>query len=137
MKKMLDTVQEITKLVKYSPRRQALLKEEIAPGCPGIRVLCLTRWTVKANSLNSIIDNYGVLQDLWEVAVMVVHGTEVIARVKGDESQMQTYDFFFGLVLGETLFRHSELCKMKDFSAAEGQVIAGKTVVTLQSIRND
>ena len=44
MKKMLDTVQEITKLVKYSPRRQALfekLKEEIAPGCPGVRVYAL------------------------------------------------------------------------------------------------
>ena len=40
MKKMLDTVNEITKLVKYCPRRQAIfekLKEEIAPGSPGIR----------------------------------------------------------------------------------------------------
>ncbi len=86
MKKMLDTVQEFTKLVKYSPRRQTLfekLKEEIAPGCPGIRVLCPTRWTVKADSMNSIINNYNVLQDLWEVAVTVVRDTEVIARVNG------------------------------------------------------
>ena len=145
MKKMLDTVQEITKLVKYSPRRQDLfeiLKEEIAaPGYPGIRVLCPTRWTVKADSMNSIINNYGVLEDLWEVAVTVVRDAEVIARVKGVESQMQTFDFFFGLVLGETLFRPSDnlsrALQKKDFSAAEAQVIAGKTVVTLQSIRND
>jgi len=111
MKKMLDTVQEITKLVKYSPRRQALfekLKEEIAPGCPGVRVLCPTRWTVKADAMSSIVHNYGVLQNLWEVAVTVLHDTEVIARVQGVESQMQTFDFFFGLVLGETLFRHSD-----------------------------
>ena len=82
MKKMLYTFQEITKLVKYCPHRQALfekLKEEIPPGCPGIRVLCPTRWTVKADSINSIINNYGVLQDLWEVAVTVVRDTEVIA----------------------------------------------------------
>ena len=145
VKKMLDTVQEIAKLVNYSPRRQDLfekLKEEIAaPGCPGIRVLCPTRWTVKADSMNSIINNYGVLEDLWEVAVTVVRDTEVIARVKGVESQMQTFDFFFGLVLGEILFRHSDnlsrALQKKDFSAAEAQVIAGKTVVTLQSIRND
>lgn len=72
---------------------------------------------------------------------MVERDTEVIARVKGVESQMQTFDFFFGLVLGETLFCHSNnlsrALQKKDFSAAEGQVIAGKTVVTLQSIRND
>ena len=102
MKKMMDTVQEITKLVKCSPHRQAVfekLKEEIAPGCPGMFVLCPTRWTVKAVSMNSIINNYGVLQDLWEVAVTVVRDTEVITRVKGVESQMQTFHFFFGLVL--------------------------------------
>ncbi len=80
------------------------MKEEIAPGCPGIRVLCPTRWTVKADSMNSIINNYNVLQDLWEVAVTVVRDTEVIARVKGVEYQMQTFDFFFGLVQGEILF---------------------------------
>ena len=44
--------------------------------------MCPTRWTVKADSMNSIINNYGVLQDLWEVAVAVVCDTEVIARVK-------------------------------------------------------
>ncbi len=144
MKKMLDTVQEITKLVKYSPRRQALfekLKEEIAPGCPGVRVLCPTRWTVKADAMSSIVHNYGVLQNLWEVAVTVLHDTEVIARVQGVESQMQTFDFFFGLVLGETLFRHSDnlsrTLQKKDFSAVEAQVIAEKTVATLQGIRND
>ena len=31
----------------------------------------------------------------------------------------------------------SRALQKKDFSAAEAQVIAGKTVVTLQSIRND
>ncbi len=75
---MLDTVDEITKLVKYSPRRQAIfekLKQDIAPGCPGIRVLCPTRWTVKADSMRNIIDNYSVLEELWEKAVSVVHDT--------------------------------------------------------------
>ncbi len=55
--------------------------------------------------------------------------------------QMQTFDFFFGLLLGENLFRHSDnlsrTLQKKDISAAEAQVIARKTVVTLQGIRND
>ena len=66
MKKMLDAFHDFTKLVKYSPHIQALfekLEEEIAPGSPGICVLC-TRWTVKVNSMKD-----GVLQELWEVEV--------------------------------------------------------------------
>ena len=144
MKKMLDTVHEITKLVKYSPRRQAIfekLKEEIAPGSPGIRVLCPTRWTVKADSMRSIVDNYSALEELWEEAVTKVHDTEVISRIRGVAAQMETFDFFFALVLGETLFRHSDnlsrALQKKELSASEGQAIASKTVITLQSIRSD
>ena len=144
MKKMLDTVNEITKLIKYSPRRQALfekLKDELAPGCPGIRVLCPTRWTVKADSIKSIINNYHVLQDLWEVAATVVHDSEVVARIHSVESQMKTFEFFFGLVLGEMLFSHSDnlsrTLQRKDYSAVDAQFVAEKTIITLQSIRNE
>ena len=58
MKKALDTTHEITKLVKYFPRRQNIfnrLKDEISPGTVGVRVLCPTRWTVHADSMLSII----------------------------------------------------------------------------------
>ena len=108
MKKALDTVHEISKLVKYSPCREAMfkkLKEEISSGSVGVRVLCPTRWTVKAESMNSILTNYNVLQDQ---AVTIVHDTEVIARVRGAAAQMHTFEFFFGLLLGEMLFRHSD-----------------------------
>ena len=58
MKAALEATFEITKLVKHSPRREQLfhkVKEEIAPGSPGVRVLCPTRWTVRADSMMSII----------------------------------------------------------------------------------
>ena len=48
MRNALDTVQEIIKLIKKSPRRDATLqrlKEEMAVKSPGIRILCPTRWT--------------------------------------------------------------------------------------------
>ena len=64
-----DITGEITKLVKLSPRRSSVfqhLKDEIAPQDAGIRVLCPTRWTVRAEALNSIVDNFEVLQNLWE-----------------------------------------------------------------------
>ena len=35
---------------------------EIAPEQPGSRTLCPTCWTVRASSLNSILQNYTVIQ---------------------------------------------------------------------------
>lgn len=62
MKDALDTTHEITKLIKFSPRRDAIfhvLKAENDKASnshtAGIRVLCRTRWTVRADSLLSII----------------------------------------------------------------------------------
>ena len=60
----LDTVGEISWLLKYSPRRDSLfesIKSDIALGVPGFQTLCPTRWTTKAASLQSFIDNYGAL----------------------------------------------------------------------------
>ena len=62
MKDTLDTTREITKLIKYSPRRDGIfqkLKETLPVGStPGIRVLCPTRWTVRVESIHSILANY-------------------------------------------------------------------------------
>ena len=48
------------------------LKSELAPETPGIRVLCPTRWTVRADAFSSILLNYLVLQETWEEAVTIV-----------------------------------------------------------------
>ena len=69
MKSCLDTAYEITKLIKYSPRREAIfhaLKNELSSSTCGIRVLCPTRWTVRAESLASILSNYSVLRAMWD-----------------------------------------------------------------------
>ena len=144
MKKALETTQEITKLVKYSPRRENLfkhIKDEIAPTSPGVCILCPTRWTVRANSMQSIIENYAVLQELWEEAASIVHDTETIARIRGVEALMQSFDFFFGLVLGEKLLRItdnlSKTLQIKTFSASEGQEVAKMTKRTLKSMRSE
>ncbi len=57
MKDSLDTTHEITKLIKKSP------------------VLCPTRWKVRADSLKSILDNFEVLQELWEETIDSVKDT--------------------------------------------------------------
>ena len=144
MKTSLETTHEITKLVKYSPRRQNLfddIKEEMAPDDPGIRVLCPTKWSVRADSMKSIICNYEVLNELWETACSIVRDTETIARIRGVAAQMSTFSFYFGLVLGEMLLRHSDnlnkTLQHEKMLAAEGQMIASMTNATLASLRND
>lgn len=68
LKSALETTYEITKLIKKSPRRDAIfkrLKEEDSDDSPCIKLLCPTRWTVRADSLHSIISNYSLLMSTW------------------------------------------------------------------------
>ena len=91
-----------------------------------------------ADSLASIIDNYSILQETWEKAVDIVRDTKTKARIRGISSQMKIFDFFFGTVLREMIFRHTDNLSMtlqkKTISAAEGQQV-GKMVIS--SLRKD
>jgi len=51
-------------------------------------------------------------------------------------AQMNTFSFYFGLVLGEMLLRNKTLQHDK-LSAAEAKAIAVMTNITLASLRND
>lgn len=141
---VLDTVGEISKLLKYSPRRDSLfeqVKESISPGTTGFRTLCPTRWTVKAASLQSVIDNYDVFQDFWDEARDICTDAESRARINGVKAQMERFDFLFGLCLGECIMRHtdnlSKTLQSPSVSAADSQVLARLTCTTLERIRND
>ena len=143
----LDTTNEITKLIKLSPRRDNIfqgLKATMSAAdtsSPGIRVLCPTRWTVRADSLASITKNYTVLQGTWEQALEISKDSETKARIQGVASQMHTFKFLFGTMLAEMVLKHtdnlSRTLQHKAMSAAAGQRVAQMTVQTLQSIRND
>ena len=65
--------------------------------------MCPTRWTVRAEALTSIAENYDVLQLTWEAARDAVRDTEMRARFSGVAAQMEKFDFFFGVELGRKL----------------------------------
>ena len=117
MKDALDTTREITKLIKLSPKREAKLNAitaaiKIDQGAEnhsvGIRMLCPTRWTVKAQAMDSIILNYTELDDLWKWSLEDCKDTEMKARIRGVQAHMSKFDFFFGLVLRQCLLKHSD-----------------------------
>lgn len=141
----LDITNEVSKLLKYSPKRDTLfekLKKELAPEVPGFRVLCPTRWTVRANSLQSVIENYEPLLELWEECLRMSRlDSETKCRIVGVKHQMETFQYFYGISLGVLLMKHSDnLSKTLQhsyMSAVEGQSIASMTVKTLQLMRSD
>ena len=144
MRNALDIVYEITKLIKKSPRRDAAfqtIREQLSSASPGVRILCPTRWTVRAEALLSIISNYEALQLLWEESLDFVKEAEMRSRIVGVSASMKSFDFLFGAVLGEMLLRHSDnlsrTLQSHHMSAVEGQTVASMTIKTLQSLRSD
>ena len=87
VKDALDTTFELSKLLKYSSKRNAAfkkLKEQLAPSDPGFHTLCPTRWTVRADSLASVVSNYSVLQSSLDTfSDMAARDMEMSARVNG------------------------------------------------------
>ena len=126
------TTHEITKLIKYSPRRDGIFQQlkESLPGssAPGLRVLCPTRWTVRTDSLKSVIDNYVALEGTWEETADATKDTETKACIHGVSVLMKTLDYLFGNTLGEMILRHtdnlSSTLHNKHLWASEGQQIA-------------
>lgn len=144
----METTHEITKLIKYSPRREAVFRDLKSAHdlnndfhSPGMRLLCPTRWTVRADSLSSVICNFEVLLDTWEETVDIVRDTETKSRINGVSAMMKTFDFTFGTLLGEAILRHadnlSRALQDKKISAAEGQQIARLVISTIKSLREE
>lgn len=140
----LSTVYEITKLIKKSPKRDAIfnkLKDELSEGSPGIRILCPTRWTVRSESLKSISENYHVLQLTWDTAMEVTKDSETRARIGGVAAQMEKFDFFFGVELGRKVLNItdnlSRSLQSKTISACEGQNLVRITLNLFQTMRSD
>ena len=60
LRNTMDTASKLSKLIKKSLKRNAMLsemKEEFSFGNPGFRVLCPTRLTVRDESLKSVLEN--------------------------------------------------------------------------------
>ena len=111
MRDYLDTCYEIIKLIKFSPKHNAMLnaiKEEVGDDAPWVHTFCPTRWTDCAQSIASILANYKNIQDLWDKALEGSLGREIKVRIQGLSSQMETFQFLFGMLLAEMVFRYTD-----------------------------
>ena len=115
------------------------LKAESAPETPGFRVLCPTRWRVRAASLRSVIDNWSPVQELWDESLEKNLESEVKSRVIGVKHQI--FYYYLGVSLSVQILRISDnLSKTLQnvhISASEGQAVSSLTAKTLEKMRSD
>ena len=108
MRSCLDAMFEITKLIKKSPKRDAIfqkLKHDLAADPPNFCVLCPTRWTVCVASLQSVLNHYEVLLGVWKESKNSQIDSEMKARIISIKTQMLTFNFLFGISLGTLILQ--------------------------------
>ena len=74
-------------------------------------------------------------------ALDIVKDTEMKRRFIGVSTEIESFEFFFGLMLGEAILSHSDnlsqMLQSSTISAAEGQGVAALTVATSEKMHND
>ena len=140
----LEFCKELIQLIKYSPKREAILrncKNEDFDTSPGIRTLCPTRWTVKSVALDSIESNYVKLLEAFEEALLQESNTEMKSRINGVKSKMEKFEFLFAINLARMILAQSDnlakALQKKTLSAVEGKQLYQYTVVTLRSMKEE
>ena len=108
----------LLKIVKKSPKHESQLITIHTKGLftendeqnktKTIRVFSDTRWTARCGALVSIIQHYEELKELWKWCLKEYKDTETKARIIGVQTQMNKFNYFFGVKLAILLLRHSD-----------------------------
>lgn len=86
-------------------REVEITSRENQTGLDHLRPLCPMRWTVKAKSFESVRLNYYALLETIHTIVSEKNGTfQVVAKAGGIHKNMENFDVFFGIMLGEKFF---------------------------------
>ena len=103
--------------------------------------MCLTRWTVRGDAIESIMEHYDTLSQLWDECLETRLDPNIKGRIIGVQTQMTTFDLLFGLQLSIKFLKItdnlSRTLQKQSMSAAEGQSVAELTIKTLKSRHTD
>ena len=134
---------EIVSLIKFSPKRENFLGEikENLEGpeseAKGILGLCPSGWTVRASCFQGILDNYAALLQEWTISLDDKVQSDIYIRgsIIGCQAQVNTFDFFFGLNLGQRLFSHTDNLS-RTLQQPKMSALTGKRVACLTKSRS-
>jgi hypothetical protein len=142
----LDIIQELSNVVKYSSKCNALLetiKQDLDCNIATLKPLCPTRWTVKAKSFESVLLNYEpLLELLHSIMTRSNSGTstfEVLSKASGIHSRLDTFDILFGIMLGEKFFSITDALSLQGESVTASDAKLASTAVcnTIERLRSD
>ena len=81
-----------------------------------------------------------MLVELWSELLNDIKDSDAQARILGVASQMQKFEYYFGICLGDLILCHSDnlskTLQKTDISASEGQEVAKMTLSSLRSEGN-
>ena len=110
----IDTTFALAKLIKFSPKRDAVLRnlqsrinnedafeDFVKP--PRVTLFFPTRWTIRADCLNAVTENYDQLQELWEWSLQNSNDTETKARIRDVSAHTKTFAFCLGIHLAHLI----------------------------------
>ena len=134
---------ELSKIFKYSAKKKSMLlqlKCDLAPGSPGFKPICPTRWTVRAESLCSVLTNYAVIISvLLEIVEEYRGNTEATASARRVYAVMEKISFLFGVMLVEKVFSLTDTLSRalqgKHMFAIEAKKYIAITVGSLKNLR--
>ena len=138
----MGTVGDIT-VLKFSPKREKMLGslinnveciEKTDNKGASLDKFCETRWTVRANCSQKVIDQYSCLQQLWEACLVGSLTRDMRSRIIGCQGQMKTFAFFFGLFLGKDFTASQIICPKP---SRVKSILALLTKDTLNNMRNE
>lgn len=139
----LSLVSELNALIRASPQRLAVfekVKSEMAPEAPGLKPLCVTRWTVRSGALNAVIKNYITIGSTLE-EIEKTSNSEASHKAPGLLSLMDKFSTYFGLNLSYQIFAVTEqlsrTLQAKDITAQGALTAVTKTVSFLRRQRSD
>ncbi len=96
--------------IDLSPKRSHMfeaLKQQLTPEAPSIRMLCPTRWTVRARALEAILKIYkALLECMDEIQASGRDGYAL--KAVGNLQSLENFSTFFGLHLAYLIFSATE-----------------------------
>ena len=107
----LDTVREIGKLIKNSPKRSHLFNQKLieseSDSVVTVKSLCITRWTARTSAIEAVIKDYSILIETMTEINSTTHD-EYGLKAGGIVSALEKFSTLFGLKLGHILFGTAE-----------------------------
>lgn len=107
----LDTVREIGKLTKFSPKKSHLFNQNLikadSESVVTVKSLCITRWTARTSAIEAVLKDYAILLERMSEINSTTHD-EYGLKAAGILASLEKFSILFGLKLGYIPFTTAE-----------------------------